>query len=108
MLLETSARGAMMMRRVEEATTSIESLPTNDYQAPYDRNTFQKSNTKAMNVGCYIDIEKLISQQMEELEKYMAKLQLESRARGLMQQILKRDLCVGEHHNDHCSTAETA
>lgn len=63
-----------------------------------------------MELGTYNDIlaqNKLIFEQMEELKKQIAKLQLEPKTHESAQQLMKCELCVGEHQNGHYCTVES-
>jgi len=71
MILDAAAGGTMMVVDVEQANKIIYALASIDYQAQHDRSTVQK---KGMLEYAILAQNKLLTQQVEDLTKQMAKL----------------------------------
>nr|KYP63753.1 hypothetical protein KK1_018335 [Cajanus cajan] len=106
MLLDVSAGGSMMMKDSEEAITVIHALAASDYQAHHDRSQPSKRGILELDTqNAILAQNKLLCQQMEEIEKQMSKLQVGSSSRS--QQVMRCDFCAGDHPNGHCSISES-
>ncbi|XP_058725541.1 uncharacterized protein LOC131596820 [Vicia villosa] len=102
LLLDATAGGSFMAKTSEEAIEIIEKMARNDHQVQHNRGVVQKK-PRLIELGTNDVIlakNKLLSQQVEELTKQMARLpqQLkEMQDRNKNNQVALCELCSGDH-----------
>ena len=106
---QTSTGGTMMSRSPEETIVIIDSIVASDYQSHHDRALTQRKGIMEQDTRSAILAQnKLLTQQIEALTNQTCQLPQQYNQCGpqkthQVQQILRCDLCGGNHQNGHCS-----
>jgi len=112
MILDASAGGTMMSKSLEEAIVIIDSIAASDYQCHHDKALTQRKGIMELDTQSTILAQnKLLTQQIKALTKQISQLPQQYHQGGpqkahqahQVQQILRCDLCGGNHQNDNCS-----
>ena len=108
LLLDATAGGSLMAKSNEEAVEIIDKMARNDHKVQHDRSNVQRK-PGVLELGTNDAIlaqNKLLSQQVEELTKQMARLPQQFKelqdSPQKSKQVLSCELCNGDHQTGFC------